>query len=303
MVQTAPVIILCGPTAVGKTAVAIELAQKINAEIISADSGQIYRGMDIGTAKPTAEDRQKVRFHLIDILDPDEQFSAADFRTRAVEAIRQIEPRRKRAVIVAGTGLYLRALEKGLFDGPSKDPKIREELEREIERKGIESLHEELVRVDPEAAKTIPSKNRHRIIRALEVYRLTGRPISEFWKEHEGRGGSPIARTFTKFGLTLARDELNSRIDERVDQMVSRGLVAEVKNLIEKWGGGAPGLKIIGYKEIVAHLEGRISLEEAVSQIKTHSRQYAKRQMTWFKKGQDIRRVSGAEELIRILTK
>lgn len=310
MVQASPVIILCGPTAVGKTAVAIELAQKIGAEIISADSGQIYRGMDIGTAKPTPAEQQKVPFHLIDILNPDQQFSAADFCERALKLIEEIQGRCKKILIVGGTGLYLKALEKGLFEGPSRDPKVRKELEKRVEREGIEALYRDLEKVDPEAAKTIPSANRHRIIRAIEVYRLTGRPISEFWEEHRRRGGSTpeagaarTAPTFAKYGLILPKDELHRRIDERVDRMIQSGLVEEVRFLVEQWGTSAPGLRIIGYKEVGAHLEGKIPLREAVDLVKRNTRQYAKRQRTWFRKDMEIRWLSDMTEIMRDLTK
>lgn len=285
MVQ-AKILILCGPTATGKTAAAIELAEKWGLEIISADSGQVYRGMDIGTAKPTAEEQGKVRFHLIDILDPIETFSAADFRERALEAIRDIESRGKRAMVVGGTGLYLKALEEGLFEGPSRDPAIRAELERRIGLEGVESLHRELQAIDPEAAKTIPPHNRQRIIRALEVYRITGQPISKFWAEHQAQAAPT---RFVKIGLNLSREEIYRRIDERVDRMFAAGLVDEVRTLVEKWGRDAPGLRIIGYKETVA---GTISL------IKQKTRQYAKRQQTWFKKDRLIRWVADWREAI-----
>ena len=211
--------------------------------------------------------------------------------------------RGKKAMIVGGTGLYLRALEEGLFEGPSRDPKIREELEKRVEWEGIEALHRELEKVDPEAAKTIPPKNRQRLIRALEVYRLTGKPISEFWDEHRRRGAMNRAPTFLKFGLNLPKDELHRRIDERADRMIQSGLVEEVRFLVKQWGTSAPGLKIIGYKEVVAHLEGKIPLREAVDLIKRNTRQYAKRQRTWFRKDEEIRWFSGSNELIQDLTK
>lgn len=297
-----PILVICGPTAAGKTAAAIEVARAIDAEIVSADSGQIYRGLDIGTAKPTLEERGRVRFHLIDILNPDEAFSAADFRARALEAIADIQARGKRVIVAGGTGLYLRALEQGLFEGPGADPGIREELERRIESEGVESLHRELESIDPEASKAIPSKNRHRLIRALEVFRVTGRPISEHWREHRSAGDS-MGATFLKFGLDPPREELSRRIDERVNEMIHRGLVAEVRKLVEKWGSTASGLKLIGYKEILAHLEGRSSLEDAVRLLQQHTRQYAKRQRTWFRKDKEIQWVSGMTKIILGLDK
>ena len=276
-----PISIICGPTAVGKTAYALEIAQKTGAEIISADSGQIYRGMDIGTAKPTPQEQKQVCFHLINILNPDEIFSAADFRERALHAIQDIQGRGKEALIVGGTGLYIKVLEEGIFEGPSRDLELRAQLELEIAKKGLPALYRELQKADPEAAKTIPPENRQRIIRAVEVYRLTGKPISLFWQEHQK---APSSFWCKKIGLTLPKEELNLRIEKRIDVMMEAGLVAEVRELLERWGPQAPGLKLIGYKEIVAYLERKISLKEAVSLIKQHSRQYAKRQKTWFQR-------------------
>ena len=283
MVQEKTVTIICGPTAVGKTAYAVELAKKGNAEIISADSGPIYRGLDIGTAKPTVEERQEVVFHLLDIIDPSQRFNAADFRNLALQKIGEIQARGKRVLVVGGTGLYVKVLEEGIFTGPSADPGIRARLEERCRAGGVELLHQELQKIDPVAAEKIPVKNRQRIIRALEVYEITGRPISEFWK---------ISRTrltgLAKLGLTLSRETLNRRINARVDQMISRGWVEETATLLSRWGAEAPGLQIIGYKELVSHLQGKISRAEAIEQIKLHTRQYAKRQMTWFKRDSEI---------------
>ena len=279
-------IVICGPTATGKTAAAMELAQKIDAEIISVDSGQIYRGMDIGTAKPTLEDQEKVNFHLVDICHPDEIFSAADFRERALAAISDIQSRGKKVILTGGTGLYLRALEEGLFEGPIRHPYIREELEREIQEKGLEILHQELSQVDPVAAQAIPYQNRQRLIRALEVYRLTGKPISEFWSEHQSQKEPSLQ--FVKYALKIDKEELNRRIELRVDRMIEQGLVREVERLINKWGERAPGLKLIGYKEIVGCLKEEAEIDLAVELIKRHTRYYAKRQMTWFKKDPEI---------------
>jgi len=279
----------------------VEIAARIDAEIVSADSGQVYRGMNIGTAKPTREERSRVPFHLVDILDVDTQFSAADFRSRALAAIQDIQSRGKKALVVGGTGLYLKALEQGLFEGPSRDDAVRAELEARIRDEGVETLHRELQQVDPAAARTIPAGNRQRLIRALEVHRLTGRPISAFWAEH-GRQ----ARTeggFQKFGLTVPREELNRRIEERTEEMIEQGLLAEVRGLCERWGRAAPGLKLIGYKEIVAYLEEKCSLESAIALVIRNTRQYAKRQRTWFKKDREIQWFEASDTLTHLLTK
>ena len=273
--------LICGPTAVGKTAYALRLVEEAGAEIVSADSGQIYRGMDVGTAKPSPQERQRVPFHLIDILNPNETFSAADFRERALHVIQDIRGRGKEPLMVGGTGLYMKVLEEGVFEGPKRDEAVRRQIEIEIEAEGLEAVHQKLAGVDPEAAKTIPAGNRQRLIRALEVYRLTGKPISAFWQEHQKRPG---ALCFKKIGLTLPKEELHRRIENRIDEMLQKGLVKEVEKILAGWGEEAPGLKLIGYKEIVSYLKGRTSQAEAIVQIKTNTRQYAKRQITWFRK-------------------
>ena len=280
------ILVICGPTATGKTAAALELAQKIDAEIISVDSGQIYRGMDIGTAKPTADEQSQITFHLINIKNPDEIFSAADFEQLATQAIHDIHARGKRVILCGGTGLYLRALEAGVFEGPSRSDDIRKELEEEIHQEGLTALrrlHDELRSIDPQAAASIPFQNRQRLIRALEVYRLTGKPISQFWLEQETtKKKSPFL--FQKFALDLPKEELNQRIEKRVDQMMEMGLAREVENLFERWGSQAPGLQMIGYKEIIGCLRENESMDLAVELIKKHTRNYAKRQLTWFRK-------------------
>lgn len=287
--------IILGPTAVGKTAYAVDRALRENAEIISADSGQIYRGLDRGTAKPSLEERRGVPFHLIDILDPSDRFSAADFRRLALSKIGEIHSRGRRVFVVGGTGLYLKVLENGIFEGPSSDPEIRQRLEERIRKEGVGVLLRELEKIDPAAAQKMDKRNRQRIVRALEVFELTGRPISEFWTSPPiplsliRRGGEGGEVVFKKIGLTLPRNELNLRIDARVDRMISQGWIEETEALLKKWGPDAPGLKIIGYKELVASLKGRVSREEAINLIKTHTRHYAKRQLTWFKRDHKIR--------------
>lgn len=272
--------VICGPTAVGKTAHAVRLAQEINAEIISTDSGQIYRGLDIGTAKPTPEELHGVSIHLMDILNPDQKFSAAQFKKLAEEKIKEIAARGKQVIVCGGTGLYLRVLLGGIFEGPEADLHYRATLEQRIVREGVESLHRELAKIDPEAAAAIPPGNRHRLIRALEVYHLTRKPISAHWREH--RFASRPYEVETTF-LNPPREELYQRIDVRVDEMIAKGWVEEVRGLVKRWGREAPGLQIIGYKEIAAHLAGEMDWKTTFSLIKQHTRNYAKRQVTWFK--------------------
>lgn len=279
------IIVICGPTGVGKTALGLQLAEEIGAEIVSADSGQIYRGLDIGTAKPVPEERKRVKFHLIDIIDPTEQFSAADFRRLAQESIRDIQGRGRQVLIVGGTGLYIKVLEGGLFEGPARDPKIREELEGLFREKGAFFLHEELKRADPEAARTIPPQNRHRLIRALEIYRLTGKPISFYWKSHQFKNQD---YQFSKIGITQPRETLYRRVEERIDRMVTAGLADEVSRLMDQWGSEAPALKLIGYREMVLYHQGKLSLAETVELIKKNTRHYVKRQLTWFGRDDSI---------------
>lgn len=258
--------------------------------------------MDIGTAKPILQERGDVPFHLIDILDPSEPFSAADFYRLAWEAIRQIEARKKRVIVVGGTGLYLKVLEEGIFNGPSRDLKVRHELEQRFREEGGSPLHEELKRIDPIAAATIPMQNRQRLIRALEVFQVTGRPISTLWREHR-ESSKKRSPSFLKFGLSLPKEELHRRIDQRVDRMVTLGFVSEVQGLLEKWGRSAVGLQLIGYKEMVGFLERRPSFSEAISLIKLRTRQYAKRQGTWFRKDKEIQWIEDKKRLIQSLTK
>jgi tRNA dimethylallyltransferase len=291
------ILVILGPTASGKTKVSLEIADILKGEIISADSRQIYRFMDIGTAKPGLEERKKILHHLIDIVNPDEYFSAADFSTKAREAIKNILGRGKEPIVVGGSGLYLRALFKGIFKGPGKDEKLRSKLKKRAEESGIESLHRELEKKDPEAAKKIGPHNLVRIFRALEVYELTGKKISDLQREGEY---PPEEYDFVKIGLELDREQLYLRIEQRVEQMIIAGLVDEVKNLKEKgYDLRFAPLKTFGYKEIFQYQEGKISLDQAKEKIKLETRHYAKRQITWFKKEEGICWIDAEKENLR----
>ena len=274
-------ICILGPTAVGKTEISIRLAQHLNAEIVSLDSRQIYRHMDIGTAKPTPQQRQAARHHLIDCVGVDGPFSVADHQRLADAAIGDINRREKQPLIVGGAGLYFRALIDGLFEGPGADAAIRARLKREAEESGTAVLHERLHRRDPEAADRIHPNNLVRVIRALEVYELTGQPISSLqrqWKRSAPR------YPFRAFGLKMPRDLLYYRIETRVDQMIESGLIEEVKKLL---GGGYPrdciAMQSFGYKEIIDYLDGQRMLDEAIVLLKQNTRRFAKRQLTWFR--------------------
>ncbi len=285
--MTPPLVVIAGPTATGKTGVAVTLAAALDAEVVSADSMQVYRGFDIGTAKPAAEELQGVPHHLIDIADPEEPFDAAAFVQAADAAIQDIAARDRRVLVVGGTGLYLRTLLHGLQKGPRPDPRIRREIEEEAAREGWPALHERLCARDPETAERLHPNDGVRILRALEVMASSGIPISEWQKRH--RFGEQRYETLY-LGLTRPREELNRRINERVDAMMAAGWLDEVRGLLDR--GLNPGLKPLqglGYRRLAAHLRGELSLEEAVEKTKTDTRRFAKRQVTWFKKEPELR--------------
>jgi len=280
-----PVWVLVGPTAVGKSRLALQLAPELGAEIISADSHQIYRYMDIGTVKPTLQERKNVPHHMIDVVDPDEEFTVADFKKMVEELIVSLWKKGKVPFLVGGSGLYIRALIDGLFPGPGKDPVLRAKLKEEAEREGVLSLHRKLQSVDPEAAIRIHPQDMVRTIRALEVYYLTGRPIS-YWQE-ESQKEKPPYRVIIA-GLNCERKTLYRMINQRVEKMIGSGLVEEVKNLLPRYPEDLPSLQSLGYREIIGYLKGNYSLAEAVALIKRNTRRYAKRQLTWFRKDSQI---------------
>lgn len=282
-------VILVGPTAAGKSLAASRLALARNGEVVNCDSQQVYRGFDIGTDKPPADLRAAVRHHLIDVADPRVQFTAADFAAGAMAAVREIHGRGRLPIIAGGSGLYVRALTDGLFPGPGRDPVLRGALEREAEDRGLPALFEELRRVDPAYAAKIRDRDRIRIIRALEVHRATGRPLSA----HFAATASPLAGlAVAKIGLTLGRPELYRRIDARVEAMFARGLVEEVRGLLAAGiPPTAPPFRGLGYKQVLAFLAGALTLPDAVSAVKLETRHYAKRQMTWFRKMEGFARL------------
>jgi len=276
-------VLLCilGPTAVGKTELAIELARRIDGEIISADSRQVYKLMDIGTAKPTPQQRKLVPHHVIDCVYPDQTFSAAEFVRLAEEAISDIRRRGKVPLLVGGTGLYFRALVDGLFEGPSADEELRRRLREEARLFGPEHLHTKLRQVDPDAAAKIHPNDLVRVIRALEVYEKTGKPISKLQKQW--RSGSP-KHPFIAFCLSRGREELYRRIEERVDRMMEMGFLEEVKRLLDMgYSRDLPSMQTFGYKELAAYLCGEIGLEEAIREIKKRTRRFARKQIIWFR--------------------
>ncbi|MGD8628506.1 MAG: tRNA (adenosine(37)-N6)-dimethylallyltransferase MiaA [bacterium] len=277
-------IVLVGPTGVGKTGVSISLAGRLNAEIVSADSRLFYRGMDIGTAKPSMEERGGIPHHMIDVAEPDEEYSCKRFEVEARRVIRDILGRGKTALAVGGSGLYVKALTEGIFEGPAGDPKLRRTLTSEAKRKGKDHVWRMLVDVDPVKAAQIDPENLARVIRAIEVHQKTGTPMSELEKSAE-----PIDIPHVKFGLSRARKELYTRIEKRVDEMMNRGFLDEVKGLVGRGYAKARPVKgSLGYSELISHLEGSVALDRAVSLIKRNTRHFAKRQTTWFRKDIEI---------------
>jgi tRNA dimethylallyltransferase len=274
-------VIICGPTGSGKSSVAMKLAEHFNGRIIGADSRQIYRRLDIGTAKPTKDDRTKIRHYMIDIADIIDNFTAQNFAKMAAEAVKDTVIAGAVPIIVGGAGLYLEALTAGLFEGPERDASLRSELEHLAQKNGFETLHKELAKVDLQSAQKISPRDGIRVVRALEVYRLTGIPISQMKADGAYRR---IKATYVWIGLSWERDKLYERINLRVDQMIRDGLVEEVKALLSD-GLENPIINkgIVGYVEIIAALQNKIGFDEAVALIKQHSRNYAKRQLTWFR--------------------
>jgi tRNA dimethylallyltransferase len=272
---------LTGVTATGKTRIALALAETLGAEIISLDSMAVYRGMDVGTAKPTPEQQAVVPHHLIDVVDPAEDFSVAQYLDTAYATIAEIQSRGREVLFVGGTPLYLKALLRGLFEGPPADWDLRKEIEAEVAEVGSEALHARLEQIDPVAASTIHPRDKRRLIRAIEVYRATGQPISHQQLQFDDGREAEDCRVFV---LRRPRPEQNARIDERVEEMLERGLVDEVRRLTTdgRLLGRTAG-QAVGYHEVIEHLAGRLDWDAMVSRIKTRTRQFAKRQGVWFR--------------------
>jgi tRNA dimethylallyltransferase len=286
-------VVLAGPTSVGKTALSLPLADRFGAHVVNADSLQVYRHLDIGTAKPSTEEQQRAVHHLIDIVDPDEPFDAAKYLDLARPLMSDLDRQGVPIVVVGGTGLYLRSLLKGLFPGPGQDPEIRARLNQERDELGSPALHRRLAEVDHQTAQRLHPNDSVRIIRALEVFEMTGRPISDFQQQH-ALAERPYEVLF--YGLTVPRDELYRRIDQRTRIMFDSGLVDEVKNILDM--GYSPDLKplqAIGYRQVVDHLQGRLTLDQAIRETAKKTRQYAKRQYTWFRHQADLIWVSPSE--------
>lgn len=282
-----PLVVIVGPTAVGKTKLSIELAKVLNGEIVSADSMQIYRYMDIGTAKPTVEERQGIPHHMIDVIDPGQEFSVAEYQRLATQTIDDIHSRGKLPIVVGGTGLYIKSLLYPMnFTDASYDPELRKELQLQAEIMGKEYLHSKLQAVDPKTAARLHPNDVRRVIRALEVYHLTGKPMSEY---DQGLEQMDYKYNVAIIGLTMDRAKLYQRINQRVDEMMKNGLLDEVKRMLEMgYTRDMISMQGLGYKELMEYLEGRVSLEEAIEVLKRETRRYAKRQLTWFRAQKDM---------------
>lgn len=279
------VYVIGGPTASGKSKLAVELAKKVNGEIISADSMQIYKEMNIGTAKVNKEEMQGVQHYLVDFVSPDERYSVSNFKKDAEKAIEEILEKGKTPIVVGGTGLYIDSLIYGIeFQNEEVDLEYREKLNKIADEKGLESLYKKAKEIDPEAMKKISINDRKRIIRVLEIYHKTGKTKTE--QELQSRKNE-VKYEYKVFAITMDREKLYERIEKRIDFMIEQGLIEEVKQILEKYHTFPTAMQGLGYKEVVEYLEGSCTKEEMIEKIKKETRHYAKRQLTWFRKNKE----------------
>ena len=292
------VVVIVGPTASGKTAVSIELAKKINGEIISADSMQIYKYMDIGTAKPTLDEMQGIKHYMLDVVMPDETFNVAKYKSMAESAIEEILKKGKVPIIVGGTGLYVNTLVDGIeFADVPGDEEYRNELIEKGYREGAMSIYKELEKVDSESAKKIDPNNIRRVARALEIYKVTGKTKTQL--DIESR--KEVKYDYRLFGMEWDRETLYNRIDLRVDKMIEAGLIDEVRNVTEKFKISNTAVQGLGYKEVIEFLNGNISYEEMIEKLKLETRHYAKRQLTWFRRDKRIKWIKPDENVTCVI--
>ena len=293
--QKPKAIVICGPTASGKTSLSIELAKKINGEIVSCDSMQIYKDMTIGTAKPTIDEMQGIKHYLIDFISPEERYSVADYKRDATKAMKEIISKGKVPIVVGGTGLYLEALIYNIeYNEIETDLKYREELEKIEEAEGLEKLYKMANEIDKKAMGKISHKDKKRIFRVLEIYHSTGKTKTEL--EIESRRNEPEF-DYLLFGITMDREKLYDRINKRVDLMMEQGLIEEVENLLKKYKDFPTAMQGLGYKEVVEYLKGITTKEEMIEKIKMETRRYAKRQLTWFRKYRNLIWIDGLNNL------
>ena len=290
------VVVICGPTASGKTALSIELAKRINGEIVSADSMQIYDEMNIGTAKPDQEEMQGIKHYLIGNIKPTNRYSVSEFKKDAISAIKEIVSKEKMPIVVGGTGLYVNSLVYGI-DYPEIQTNLeyRKKLEKIVEEKGLQYLFEKAVEIDKEAMKNISPNDKKRILRVLEIYKETGKTKTELERESRKNG---IPYDYKIFAINMPREILYDRINRRVDIMIEKGLIDEVSSLYEKYGESMlTSMQAIGYKEVVEFLKGNCTKEEMIEKIKMETRRYAKRQLTWFRKIENIQWLDGLNDI------
>ena len=288
------VIVICGPTASGKTGLSIELAKKIDGEVVSCDSMQIYKDMTIGTAKPTAEEMQGIKHYLIDCVSPDTRYSVADYKRDAIKAIEEIVSKGKVPIVVGGTGLYLESLVRGIdYSEIEVDEAYRDELNKLEQEKGLSELYETARKIDETAASKISPNDKKRICRILEIYHSTGKTKTELEKESRKNG---VQYDYVLFGINMDREKLYERINKRVDIMLEQGLIEEVRNLINKYSEFPTALQGLGYKEVVEYFDGVTTKEEMIEKIKQETRRYAKRQITWFKRYDELTWLNGLDD-------
>lgn len=287
------VVVICGPTASGKTALSIELAKRIGGEIVSCDSMQIYQDMTIGTAKPTVEEMDGIKHYLIDFVPPNRRYSVADFKKDAKQAIQEILARGKVPIIVGGTGLYVNSLIYQIeYSEMEPDEKYRKQLEERAKQEGLEKLYEEAVKIDKQAMEKVSKNDQKRILRVLEIYHQTGKTKTQ--QERESRQKKP-EYDYRIFGLTMDRQKLYERINLRVDLMIKQGLIQEVQSLIQKYDAFPTAMQGLGYKEVVEYLNGTLTKEEMIEKLKMETRRYAKRQLTWFRRIENLIWLDGLE--------
>lgn len=289
------VIAIAGPTASGKTALAVELAKKINGEVISCDSMQIYKDMSIGTAKPTVEEMDGVPHYLIDFVSPDERYSVADFKRDAEEKIEYVLSRGKVPILCGGTGLYIDTLVLGIdYPEIELDQEYRDELMKKAEsEEGLKELYEEAKSIDPEAMEKISENDKKRITRVLELYKATGKTKTELEKISRSNG---VKYDYRVFAIDMDREKLYDRINRRVDIMIEQGLIDEVRNVIDKYDKFPTAMQGLGYKEVVEYFDGKLTKQEMIDKIKQETRRYAKRQLTWFRKNKNIVWIDGLDD-------
>lgn len=288
------VIVIGGPTASGKTALSIELAKAIGGEIVSADSMQIYQQMNIGTAKPEEQEKQNIQHYMLDLIEPNQRYSVAEYKKEAKKAIRKILEKGKIPIVVGGTGLYIDALIYEIeYPEIEIDLSYRKKLEKLVQEEGLQSLYEKAKKIDPKAMEKISPNDQKRILRVLEIYYQTGKTKTELEKESK----KEPEFDYKIFALTMDRQVLYHRINQRVDKMLEQGLIEEVQAICKKYQEFPTSMQALGYKEVVEYLEGKVSKEEMVEKMKRESRRYAKRQLTWFRKNKETKWLNGEDSI------